>query len=1357
MEIKRNNKLPLFINEKIVGRLLRATLLLHFLMASSFNCLSQGEIPVDMFTGTPSIQIPLWSLTDYDLVDNVQLNYKSTGLRVGQPVGDFGIGWSLQAGGSITREVKGLPDDFQGVGADLRRGWLYLISAGNGVASDVGGFTNSADLAAGSSCTDETTDYNNLNGYNYNIDTEPDVYSYSVGSFSGKFVFDNSNSTPVIRLVPFVDIKIQPIFSSASDFKIQSFKITTNNGVVYTFDQPVMQDRWTEKLDWSFNPSNPVQFRQRDFSLYDLARYNKKVNFASEWKLSRMDSPSGAYIVYNYTSYLTTSIEPFIVGFRSPTSSGIISKSIFSTRTDGEQKTLASIRASSGQQLTIATSENKRTILVSDSRRAVTSIKRYELSVGSFLTSIQEISGCDLLPPYKFTYVGVTPDGAATEYPTQTSFEKDFWGYYNGKTNTHAFPKLYVYPALPPSERYRIHPIPGYSGQVYVLDGSDRIPNSNSMQIGVLETIQYPTGGASTIKYEPNSYYDQLSAQTLIGGGLRVASVTYFDGINTASKIIKNFRYNDESGQTSGRLLTKPAFAIPTYEYWDPTTSSPEARKSYAQLSAGSAQEMWEYLTVRTEDDLFSTETTRDSYIGYKTVTVTRPGSGSAKFEFSLPGSFGESINGDWISTQNKFVRNSATCPTMGIVSDGGTYAFPYAPNTNYEYERGLLLTKTEFNQAGTKVRETINLYQSLIVPGTQPLKVWGLKYDRYSNSLDAFFYGKYYYLTGVQKVALSEMVTVFDDADVSRKTTSKTEFFYESPYHKLLSRVKTTTSEGFIFSTRNKYPLDYGAIPYNSDNSLKMIQKLQTSFRNSTFVEQVQSVNKGMGEKTVSANLIKFNEYGTSVLPQYILSLNAANGITDFKDSNQLLQGGTYIFDIDSRYQIKQSIEGYDLYQKPLTAIGTDNIPMSTHWGLKKTLPIATASNAKAGQFAYSNFEAFGLAVDISGFEFQLSGSQAIGMGRTGNNALHPVAKLTRTIDKAEALNYILSFWMKKQSGSVDFNVTIKNTSLTTTYYSNTFTVNPSTSNFEYFQKVIPSTSFPASFVIELQGQFAPGITVVSSNSLLPVIDDVLFYPDNSDVTTYSHDPAYGVQSVTNSRGLTRFTKYDNLGRAVYELDQDNNILKKNTYKYAATPTPILTANFSWADGQVYDFTDIVFAAFGNDCIDGATYQWDFGGGVLLSGKSVTYNYSTTGTKAVILNVTHPTYGFATVTRSFSVALKTWNANICAKGVANYNQCTGDVLQTYTCSSITANPPSLGTIFQALSFTLPPGESIVGYQWKKKYTTDLYWTNVSTTTSYTASSLYNDPGSIDILFEATTNTGRKCIAGSAISITTCN
>jgi len=264
------------------------------------NVWSQGgEIPVDMYTGTPSIEIPLWTIVDHDISHAVKLTYNANATKASEFNGHFGMGWEMYAGGMITRELRGLPDDF-GFN-DSRRGWFYETPAEISVAGYIGSFGNTADLSA-ATCTDETADFNVIKGLNYVVDTEPDVFSFNILGYSGKFVFDNALN---IRMIPYQDIKIDYITVSVNNRTITSFTIKTNDGFTYTFAGVLNASKEAVKKNFL----NNVSFLSTEYELYKT-----KVNYTSGWALTRIDSPSGAYVTFTYGMESETSTRQVNVG-----------------------------------------------------------------------------------------------------------------------------------------------------------------------------------------------------------------------------------------------------------------------------------------------------------------------------------------------------------------------------------------------------------------------------------------------------------------------------------------------------------------------------------------------------------------------------------------------------------------------------------------------------------------------------------------------------------------------------------------------------------------------------------------------------------------------------------------------------------------------------------------------------------------------------------------------------------------------------------------------------------------------------------------------------------------------------------
>ena len=170
-----------------------------------------GEVSVDQFTGTARVQVPLFSVTAPGISLPIALNHAASGVQVNDQGGVAGVNWSLQAGVSIQRLVRGLPDDFlrdSGNNSDKRYGWLRYPS-GTTPAARVTAVSDASVTISPSNCTPaEQSAYSSIsqtlgslktNGAIY--DTEPDIFYYSLPGHVGSFVFDSQGKSELFRLI----------------------------------------------------------------------------------------------------------------------------------------------------------------------------------------------------------------------------------------------------------------------------------------------------------------------------------------------------------------------------------------------------------------------------------------------------------------------------------------------------------------------------------------------------------------------------------------------------------------------------------------------------------------------------------------------------------------------------------------------------------------------------------------------------------------------------------------------------------------------------------------------------------------------------------------------------------------------------------------------------------------------------------------------------------------------------------------------------------------------------------------------------------------------------------------------------
>ena len=115
-----------------------------------------GEYPMDYSTGVPSISIPLYEIKVGSYTLPISISYHASGIKVQDVSSPIGLGWTLIAGGSIIRQIKGAVD----------KGTLVLKSEADVISNfNRGVFTSEgcAYLAA-----------------EHRLDTESDSYSYQI-------------------------------------------------------------------------------------------------------------------------------------------------------------------------------------------------------------------------------------------------------------------------------------------------------------------------------------------------------------------------------------------------------------------------------------------------------------------------------------------------------------------------------------------------------------------------------------------------------------------------------------------------------------------------------------------------------------------------------------------------------------------------------------------------------------------------------------------------------------------------------------------------------------------------------------------------------------------------------------------------------------------------------------------------------------------------------------------------------------------------------------------------------------------------------------------------------------------------
>lgn len=201
------------------------------------------EVPVSNYNGIPDITIPLVNMPTISKNINlsIALKYHPSGIKADDRASDVGLGWSLFAGGTISRTVKGLPDEelvLESSSGGKAKVGLYQTSVANHVNHYYQHGSNFLQFI-------ENQPYQ-ANEYAWGIvesnkyDTEHDLWQFNFMGKSGRFYIQKNLQTNVLEIKPLDDYRVTIINHyqtiNGKEFIPTGFTIFDENGYQYVFD-----------------------------------------------------------------------------------------------------------------------------------------------------------------------------------------------------------------------------------------------------------------------------------------------------------------------------------------------------------------------------------------------------------------------------------------------------------------------------------------------------------------------------------------------------------------------------------------------------------------------------------------------------------------------------------------------------------------------------------------------------------------------------------------------------------------------------------------------------------------------------------------------------------------------------------------------------------------------------------------------------------------------------------------------------------------------------------------------------------------------------------------------------------------
>jgi YD repeat-containing protein len=909
-----------------------------------------GDVPVNLFNGLPQVSVPLGKITvGNEYSSDLSLSYHAGGNRVNDVASNVGLGWSLIAGGVITRTVRGLPDEGGYVKGD---GKLIISSKPNDMRN--------------------INQYDTFRSATIGLkDTQPDEFNYNVGGFSGKFVV---NTDQQVVLLPYKDIKITWVPNGALNMY---FTMNTPDGTIFVFkDQEITQNTSSCGGEYQEYTSSwyltqiilPKSRRTIDFT-YDTDKGYKVRT------LTQTESRSTA------TMTGCPSIIPVV-------------KSCYNDRTTN-QKLLKAVTFPGGKvffnyntiRTDVSNDNNDAFYALSDitfssgDNNVYTNLNKYLLSysnTGRLMLDKVTLAdaGGNGISFYNFTY-------NSQGLPAPNSFGQDHWGYSNGVSNNSNL--------IPADNDYT---------------GANRDATPSFAVSGILQRIIYPTGGSTSFEFEGNSYsmygnstevdesiytsytksgsvsafedklsdsdsfdvtipYDQYvnanvnrhSAQNgtntltyklvsangmgtniangiqdlymragqyrfylsvynddyststtisrivltykelvgksyiLTGGGVRLKKMTTYDGIDHKNDIIKTYTYDLASDPTrsSGYLVVQPKYDYRLSYYSGNQSSTTPCTVNYRTSAANNEIE------------------TGGSSVVYREVLESTVGNGSTRYVFTVS-------------------------PRPGISG------YPFGPVTNDAPDRGLLVAQYTYTAGGKLVAMKENSYTTYaknVVPGWKPgyLTRWDIypQYEHFTSN---------YYDYKSEVALLSKVVNIEYESNGALITT--VENFYDNLDHIQPTRVHVTNSQGDDIWNYTKYATDYNLSGASIGNSLQAIKAMQDSFIHNLPIEQyVQQVRNGT-TTTIEGQFIRYKQItataGIQLQMDTVFTLKKIPFFTKFSPASivgtELVKNGNYEARINyTRYDVNGNI----LEQKKI-----GDIPEAYIWGYNSLYPVA-------------------------------------------------------------------------------------------------------------------------------------------------------------------------------------------------------------------------------------------------------------------------------------------------------------------------------------------------------------------------------------------------------------------------------
>lgn len=1082
-----------------------------------------GRVPIGEYTGTASVDIPIFAMRNSGMELPINLTYHSSGIKVSQEATWVGLGWDLVPGGRVTLQIRGGYDRYTDQyyksgtwGTKAETMMKYMMSqverfprygsvawACDKSVRPPGPWPPDPALQDPNKYCDYWQYHPTLNFSAWDLmeflyltgkhaALEPDIYhvSFLGGSlsffkqpFTNKIIVMNENNL----------YKIDEITENDG---YSGWRIIDDKGIQYIFSQeektyyrtplhgkyPELTTSWLLTQIVALN-SEVINFTYANYGEQFLAPeiIESKTTWASERPNpleevnSNKDNPNEFFSVKSqYLSQIESknTVVSFHLGFRDDIG-GLGARKLeeIVIKSKTTDKNIKKIRFNyeyfdSAPTLDYPFYINPSLLNVTShgnttaEQRLSQRLKLVSVDVGGWTPSIYEQS-------YRFLYNPLL-------LPNKVSTSQDHWGYFNGANNINPNPgALSFAPSLQSLvEEGLLMPSYPIGTDVSLSGHANRRADTMKSQASILTSVIYPTGGYTNFEYELHQSYLSDSAPNLIGGGLRIKRISNFS-TNNDIESFNDFSYINEAGKTSGTYLGSIDYlsALITFYHKDLSNKSEVTRTI---LSGGNLN-------------------MAGSTVGYGEVTKTF-------IDYKSPAN-------NYSTVKYFNVRSSYPVTSYG----GGTPAadasfvpwFLHLPPTPASYTAGLgkLVSEKNFNNQGEIVQSKSFFYKENLVLDT--LYSMNIRQCTVEDDEGGFNPVFRFVFEPIRSYFTTVDSTITETYYPERSVRVKTEMEYNN-FFQLEKEINSSSDKGTSIqyvSTPLSYPFlsNYQSLLDNNIVNVP-IEKIWAK----KDVNQIEYVIAAVNNKyDGNANVLEISE----------LNVSEPIPINNFQKSHYGTVGGIGDIIFDSRYEVKQTALYYP-YSNLLMQLTKNGQSQSLIYDPVNENLLALAVNSKHPDIAYTSFE----DNDKGGWTLD-GGSISDLLAHTGLKCfyLNNETKISKTIVSSGV--YIVSYW----SNSNELKVNGTSSEILQTI-----------GDWTYQQHKV---TFPSYGTIEIVG--------------VGNIDELRLYPSDSQLTSYTYQPLVGITTSTDPKSLSTYFEYDSFNRLKYIRNYKRDINKVINYNY--------------------------------------------------------------------------------------------------------------------------------------------------------------------------------------------------------------